>query len=92
MLIRFFLNLKGLSDASVASLAKKEHGLAVHFLCILIKSLELMSDEWYSAICRSSLLLGIFKMKKWVESSLTYFATLKSDCVIKTRECLVLCL
>ena len=27
-----FLNLKGLSDASVVSLTKKEYGLAVHSL------------------------------------------------------------
>ena len=45
MLKRFFLNLKGLSDASVASLTKKEYGSAVHFLYILTKSLELMPDE-----------------------------------------------
>ena len=45
MLKRFFLNLKTLSDASVASLTKKECGSAVHFLKILIKSLVLMSDE-----------------------------------------------
>ena len=29
---RFFLNLKGLSDASVVSLTKKEYGSAVRFL------------------------------------------------------------
>ena len=45
MLKRFFLNLKGLSDASVASLTKKEYGLAINFLQILMKSLELISDE-----------------------------------------------
>ena len=45
MLKRFFLNLKGLSDAIVASLTKKEYGSAVHFLYILMKSLELMPDE-----------------------------------------------
>ena len=45
MLKRFFLNLKGLSDASVVSLTKKEYGLTVHFLWILVKSLVLMSDE-----------------------------------------------
>ena len=45
MLKRFFLNLKGLSDASAASLTKKEYGSAVHFLYILMKSLELMPDE-----------------------------------------------
>ena len=32
MLKRIFLNLKGLSDESVASLTKKECGFAVHFL------------------------------------------------------------
>ena len=31
MLKRFFLNLKGLSDASVVSLTKNEYGSAVHF-------------------------------------------------------------
>ena len=31
MLKRFFLNLKRLSDASVASLTEKEYGSAVHF-------------------------------------------------------------
>ena len=45
MLKGFFLNLKGLSDASIASFAKKEYGSEVHFLWILMKSLELMSDE-----------------------------------------------
>ena len=45
MLKRLFLNLKGLSDAGVASLTKKEYGSAVHFLWILMKSLELISDE-----------------------------------------------
>ena len=44
ILKRFFLNLKGLSDASVASLTKKEYGLAVHSLWILMKSLVLISD------------------------------------------------
>ena len=86
MLKRFFLNLKGLSDASVVSLTKKEYGLAVHSLWILMKSLVLISDEWFNAICWSSLLFGIFMIKKWVEFSLTSFGTLKYDCVTKTRE------
>ena len=47
----FFWNLKGLSDASVVSLTKKEYGSAVHFLYILLKSLVLIiSDEWFIAI------------------------------------------
>ena len=50
MLKRLFLNLKGLSATGIASLTKKEYGSAVHFLCILMKSLVLMSDEWFSAI------------------------------------------
>ena len=84
MLKAFFLNLKRLSDASVASLTKKEYGSAVHYLSILMKSLELISDEWFSTIYWSSLLVGIFIMKKWVEFSLTSFGTY--DCVIKTWE------
>ena len=74
---RFCLNLKRLSDASVVSLTKKEYGSAVHFLQILMKSLKLMSDEWFSAIYWSPLLFGIFMIKKWVEFSLTSFGTLK---------------
>ena len=38
-------SFKGLSDASVVSLTKKEHDLAVYFLWILMKSLVLISDE-----------------------------------------------
>ena len=45
MLKIFFLNRKGLFDASIVSLTKKEYGSAVHFLYILVKSLVLMSDE-----------------------------------------------
>ena len=45
MLKRFFLKLKGLSDASVVSSAKKEYGLAVYFLWILMKSLLLIFDD-----------------------------------------------
>ena len=75
MLKRFFLSLKGLSDASLSSSTKKEYGSEVYFLKILMKSLKLMSDEWFSAICWSSLLFGIFMIKKWVEFSLTSFGT-----------------
>ena len=46
-----------------------------------MKSLKLMSGEWFSAICWSSLLFGIFVIKKWVQTSFG-----KYDCVIKTRE------
>ena len=86
MFKRLFLNLKGLSDESVVSLTKKEYGLAVYIFLILIKSLVLISDEGFSAICWSSLFFGIFVIKKWVAFSLTSFGTLKYDCVIKTRE------
>ena len=37
----FFLNFKGLSDARVVSLTKKEYGSAEHFLKIIMKSLNL---------------------------------------------------
>ena len=57
-----FLNLKGLSDTSVASLTKKEYGSAADLLWILMKPLVLISDEWFKAICWSSLLFGIFVM------------------------------
>ena len=45
-----------------------------------------MSDERFVVISRSSLLLGICAIKKRIVFSLTYFGTLKYDCVIKTRE------
>ena len=45
MLKIFFLNHKGLFDASLISITKKEYGSFVHFLQILAKSLVLMSDE-----------------------------------------------
>ena len=51
-----------------------------------MKSLALLSDEWFNAICWSSLLFGIFAIKKWVLFSLTSFANLKYDCVVKAKE------
>ena len=51
MLKRYFLNLKGLSDASVIPLTKKEYGSAVQFFWILMKSLVLISDEKSNAVC-----------------------------------------
>ena len=42
---RFFLKRKGLSDATVASITKKEYGFAVHFLERFIKSLKSISEE-----------------------------------------------
>ena len=86
MLKRFFLNLKELFDGSVVSLTKKEYSLPVHYLWILMRSLVFISDEWLNAVCWTSLLLGIFMIKKWVVFSLTSCATLKYDCVIKIRE------
>ena len=76
MLKRFFLNLKRLFDVSVVSLTKNEYGLAVHFLYILAKSLVLMSDEWFIANCWSSLLFGVFMIKRWLVFSLTSFGAL----------------
>ena len=46
----------------------------------------MISDEWFNAICWSSLLFGISMVRKCVEFSLTSFGTLKYDCVIKTIE------
>ena len=79
MLKRFFLNLKGLFDGSIVSITKNEYGSAVYFLWLLAKSLVLMSDEWFIAICWSSLLFEIFAMKKWLVFSLTSFGTLNYD-------------
>ena len=45
-----------------------------------------MSDEWFMAICWSSLLFGIFVIKMWVVFSLTSFETLTYAWVIKIRE------
>ena len=75
-----------MSDESVVSLTKNEYGSSVHFLYILTKSLKSMSEERFIAICWSSLLFGLFIMKKWVVFNLTSFGTLKYDYIIKTRE------
>ena len=64
MLKRFFLNHKGLFDASVVSLTKHEYGSTVHFLQILMKSVGLISPVYFIAISRSSLLFGIFAIKR----------------------------
>ena len=50
---RFFLKHKGLSDARVASITKKEYGFAVNFLKKFVKFLKSISDEWLNAICWS---------------------------------------
>ena len=71
-----FLNIKGLSDASVVSLTKNEYGSTVQFLLMLVKSLVLMSDEWFIAISWSSLLFGIFVIKNWVVFNLTLFRSM----------------
>ena len=60
----------------------------MHFLYISMKSLKSISNEWFQAICWSSLLLGIFTLTKCVEFSLTSFDTLKYDWAIKTIEIL----
>ena len=48
-----------------------------------MKTFRLITDEWFNSVCESSLLFGIFMIKKCVEFSLTPFGTLKYDCVIK---------
>ena len=42
---RLFQKRKGLSDAKVVSITKKEYGFGVHFLEKLMKFLNLISDE-----------------------------------------------
>ena len=65
---------------------KNEYGSAVHFPHILRKSLVLISVQWFIGICWSSVLFGIFEIRKWVVLSLTSFGTLKYDWLIKTRQ------
>ena len=45
-----------------------------------------MPDEWFNSTCWSSLLSGIFMIKKCVMISLTTFASLKYDYEIKAIE------
>ena len=85
MIKRFFLNLRGLFDATVVSWTKNEYGSAVHSLEILLKSLVVIADECFIAIA-SFLLFEIFAIKKLVVFSLTSFRTLNYDWVIKIRE------
>ena len=72
ILRRLFLKLKGLSDVSVASLTKKEYGLAVHFF-VDINEIFTAKVWWmiYGNLL-GSFLLGIFMIKKWVEFSLHF--------------------
>ena len=53
-----------------------------------MKPLKPISDEWFDAICWSSLLFGIFIIKNCGEFSITFFGTWKYDCVIKAIEML----
>ena len=61
--IRSFLKRKGLSDARVVSITKKEYGFLLHFLWRLIKSLKSISDELWDTNYLSSGLLEIFIIK-----------------------------
>ena len=47
-----------------------------------------MTDELFIAVCWSSVLFGIFIIKKCLEFIYTSFGTLKYDCVTKTRKML----
>ena len=62
---RFSLKIKGLSDARVASIFKKENASAVHFIYIYIftKPYNSISDESWDAICWRSALFVIFIVK-----------------------------
>ena len=53
-----------------------------------MKSLNSISDEWFDAICWSSLLLGIFMIKQCVGFSIIVLGTLKQDWDVKTSEML----
>ena len=60
---KFFLNGNGLSDNKVVSFTKSEYGSLVYSLQSFMKSLKPISDKWFEAICRTSLLLGMFMIK-----------------------------
>ena len=45
-----------------------------------------ISDEWFYAVNWSSVLFGIFMIKKGVEFTVTSFGNLKCDCIIRTTE------
>ena len=60
---RFSLKGKGLSDARVASVIKKENGFAVQFYVDSWSLESQLSDEWLNAVCWSSQFFGIFIMK-----------------------------
>ena len=47
-----------------------------------------MSDEWFAAVCWSSLLLGIFVIKQCVALNLVVLGFLKQNCYIKVSEIL----
>ena len=90
------LKHKGLSDARALSMTKKEHGFAVYFLLRYMKSLKSIYNEWLNAICRSSLLFGIFMIKQCIEfwsflikqcvaQCPKSIGTAKPNCVIKGR-------
>ena len=57
-----------------------------------MKSLKSMSDDWFVAICWSSLLFEIFIIKQCALFSLTSFGTSKYDFVIKTIKMFIFCL
>ena len=69
----FSLKCKGLADGKVASITKKEYGVAVLFMWKLVRSLRSISDEWFNVILLSSHL----HVKKCVEFSLMVFGTAK---------------
>ena len=56
----FLLKRKGLSDARVTSITKKEYGFAVQFLYRFIKSWKSISDELLNGICWYSRVFEIF--------------------------------
>ena len=59
-----------------------ESGVLLSF----IKSLNSVSENWLNSICWSSNLFGIFIKKYCVEFNLTFFGTVKENCLKQIRE------
>ena len=53
------VNIQGLPDERLGSLAKKKYGSLLHFLNIFKKSWNLISEEWLNSSCWRLHFLGI---------------------------------
>ena len=83
---RFFLKHKGLSDAKVLSITKKEYSFAVNFFWRIYKAFKVNIQSIIKCNLLNLLLAWNLCNKKCIQLSVTSFGILKLDCVMKTRE------